>query len=60
MIAPGLLCGRGLQVREKQFHNRVFDSPEVLEDHPETALRNFELDHQCTSDSIAFEDEVFL
>ena len=32
------------ELREKQFHNHVFDSLDALEDHLEIALRDFELD----------------
>ena len=32
------------ELREKRFHNRVFDSLEALEDHLEIALRDFEQD----------------
>lgn len=32
------------ELREKRFHNRVFDSLDALEDHLEIALRDFELD----------------
>lgn len=34
------------EVREKNFHNRVFDSQNALEDHLESALRNLEHDPQ--------------
>ena len=34
------------ELREKRFHNRVFDSLDALEDHLEIALRDFEQDHQ--------------
>jgi len=33
------------ELREKSFHNRVFDSLEALEDHLEEALRALEKDH---------------
>ena len=33
------------ELREKKFHNHVFDSLDALEDHLETALRDFEQDH---------------
>ncbi len=32
------------ELREKSFHNRVFDSLDSLEDHLEESLRNLELD----------------
>ena len=32
------------ELREKRFHNHVFDSLDALEDHLEIALRDFELD----------------
>ena len=34
------------ELREKSFHNRVFDSLNSLEDHLEESLRNLELDHE--------------
>lgn len=32
------------ELREKHFHNRVFDSLQTIEDHLESALRAFEMD----------------
>ena len=33
------------ELREKHFHNRVFDSLDAVEDHLVARLRDFELDH---------------
>jgi transposase len=42
------------ELREKRFHNRVFDSIDALEDHREIALRDFELDPQCIKSIVAW------
>jgi hypothetical protein len=42
------------ELREKRFHNRVFDSLDALEDHLEAALRDFELDPQCIQSIVAW------
>jgi hypothetical protein len=34
------------ELREKRFHNRVFESIDALEDHLATNLRDLELDRQ--------------
>ena len=41
-------------LREKSFHNRVFDSLDALENHLEAALREMELDHQRVHSIIAW------
>lgn len=42
------------ELREKWFHNRVFDSQDALEDHLENALRNMEQDHQRVHSIVAW------
>ena len=42
------------ELREKRFHNRVFDSPDALEDHLEVALKDFELDTQRIQSIVAW------
>ena len=39
---------------EKYFHNRVFDSPQTLEDHLVTALREMEQDHDRVCSIVAW------
>jgi hypothetical protein len=46
------------ELREKRFHNRVFDSPGALEDHLEIALRDFELDPQCIQSIVAWPSNI--
>lgn len=41
-------------LREKSFHNRVFDSLNALENHLEAALLNMELDHQRAHSIVAW------
>ena len=41
-------------LREKSFHNRVFDSLEALENHLEAALRDMELDHPRVRSIVAW------
>lgn len=41
-------------LREKSFHNRVFDSLNALENHLETALLNMELDRQRVHSIVAW------
>lgn len=41
-------------LREKSFHNRVFDSLDALENHLEVALLNMELDHQRVQSIVAW------
>ena len=42
------------ELREKSFHNRVFDSIEALEVHLENALRDMEMDHQRVHSIVAW------
>lgn len=42
------------ELREKRFHNRVFDSLDALEDHLEFALRDFELDAPTIKSIVAW------
>ncbi|MCA0325828.1 MAG: IS630 family transposase [Proteobacteria bacterium] len=42
------------ELREKRFHNRVFDSLDALEDHLEIALRDFEADHPRIQSIVAW------
>lgn len=42
------------ELREKSFHNRVFDSIEALEVHLENALRDMEVDHQRVYSIVAW------
>ena len=42
------------EVREKYFGNLVFDSPDALEDHLETALRSMELDQPRVKSIVAW------
>lgn len=42
------------EVREKYFHNRVFDSIDSLEDHLETALKTLELDQERIRSIVAW------
>jgi transposase len=41
-------------LREKEFHNRVFDNIDSLEDHPEKALHETENDHQRIRSIVAW------
>ena len=41
-------------MREKRFHNRVFDSLDALEDHLEIALKDFELDTPIIKSIVAW------
>ncbi len=41
-------------LREKPFHNRVFDSIDTLENHLEAALRDMETDHQRVHSIVAW------
>ncbi len=41
-------------LREKSFHNRVFDSIDALEGHLESALRDMEMDHQRVHSIVAW------
>lgn len=41
-------------LREKSFHNRVFDSLNALESHLEATLLNMELDHQRVHSIVAW------
>lgn len=41
-------------LREKSFHNRVFDSLDALEGHLETALRDMETNHQRVHSIVAW------
>jgi transposase len=41
-------------LREKEFHNRVFDSIDSLEDHLEKALREMENDHERIRSIVAW------
>jgi putative transposase len=43
------------ELREKSFHNRVFDSLDSLEDHLELALRDMEQDHQRVHSIVAWQ-----
>ena len=42
------------ELREKSFHNRVFDSIEALEVHLENALRDMEVDRQRVHSIVAW------
>ena len=42
------------ELREKRFHNRVFDSLDALEDHLEIALKDFELDAPTIKSIVAW------
>ena len=42
------------EMREKYFGNLVFDSPDALEDHLETALRSMELDQPRVKSIVAW------
>ena len=42
------------ELREKEFHNRVFDSIDALEDHLEQALYNMEQDHNRIRSIVAW------
>lgn len=42
------------ELREKCFHNRVFDSLDALEDHLEHSLANLEQDHQRIQSIVAW------
>ena len=42
------------EVREQYFGNLVFDSPDALEDHLETALRSMELDQPRVKSIVAW------
>jgi transposase len=42
------------ELREKRFHNRVFDSLDALEDHLEIALRDFEMDTPTIKSIVAW------
>jgi transposase len=41
-------------LREKEFHNRVFDNIDSLEDHPEKALHEMENDHDRIRSIVAW------
>lgn len=41
-------------LREKSFHNRVFDSIDALEDHLETSLKNMELNKERVRSIVAW------
>ena len=41
-------------LREKEFHNKVFDSIDSLEDHLEKALREMENDHERIGSIVAW------
>jgi transposase len=41
-------------LREKEFHNRVFDSIDFLEDHLEKALHDLENDHERICSIVAW------
>lgn len=41
-------------LREKEFHNRVFDSIDSLEGHPGKALREMENDHERIRSIVAW------
>nr|MBA3755661.1 transposase [Nitrosomonas sp.] len=42
------------ELREKSFHNRVFDSLDALENHPEAALYNMEKNPECFQSIVAW------
>jgi transposase len=42
------------ELREKAFHNRVFDSMDALEDHLEASLRTLENDHDRVRSIVAW------
>ena len=42
------------ELREKRFHNHVFDSLDALEDHLEVALRDFEQEPQRIRSIVAW------
>ena len=42
------------ELREKSFHNRVFDSIDALENHLEVALREMEIDTQRVHSIVAW------
>jgi transposase len=42
------------ELREKAFHNRVFDSMDALEDHLEASLRTLESDHDRVRSIVAW------
>lgn len=41
-------------LREKSFHNRVFESIDALETHLAYSLRDMERDHQCVRSIVAW------
>jgi transposase len=43
------------ELREKCFHNRVFDSLDALEDHLELSLNSFEQDHPRIRSIVAWD-----
>ena len=42
------------ELREKSFHNRVFDSLDALENHLEAAMREMEKDRECVQSIVAW------
>ncbi len=42
------------ELREKSFHNRVFDSLDALENHLEAALYNMEKNRECVQSIVAW------
>ena len=42
------------ELREKSFHNRVFDSLDALENHLEAAMRDMEKDRECVHSIVAW------
>lgn len=42
------------ELREKSFHNRVFDSLDALENHLESAMRDMEKDRECVHSIVAW------
>lgn len=42
------------ELREKSFHNRVFDSLDALENHLEAALYDMEKDRECVQSIVAW------
>ena len=42
------------ELREKRFHNQVFDSLDALEDHLEIALRDFEMNAPTIKSIVAW------
>ncbi|SFJ01866.1 hypothetical protein SAMN05428978_10836 [Nitrosomonas sp. Nm34] len=42
------------KLREKSFHNRVFDSLDTLENHLEAAMRDLEKNRECVHSIVAW------